>query len=77
MHVASAAHGRTAVASAAGVHPNLAGAADLPFVELSEAVGADADILFSCLPSGRLGPLVEDVAAPAIVDLSDEHRAKR
>jgi len=33
-----------------------------------------ADVCFSCLPSGELGPLVERIAAPIVIDLADSFR---
>lgn len=44
------------------------------FAPPSDAVGAEVDVLFSCLPSGALNEL-GDPAASVVVDLSDDHRA--
>src|SRR3954470_9313850 len=59
-----------------GVHPNLAGVVDLDLVSVEDAVARGADVVFSCLPHGRL----RDVGvpeAPLIVDLSGDHRVER
>ena len=65
----------SAGAPVAEVHPHLTGVADGRFVPLAEAAAADADVCFSCLPSGELAPLVESVSARVVVDLADDHRA--
>ena len=44
-------------------------------MSLAEAAGHPADVCFSCLPSGALTEILDDVAAPIVVDLSDDHRA--
>jgi N-acetyl-gamma-glutamyl-phosphate reductase len=59
----------------AAAHPHLSGATPELFVDLREAAAAEADVCFSCLPSGALGPLVTETRAGIVVDLSDEHRA--
>src|SRR4051812_20543902 len=57
----------------AEVHPHLGPGIDLPLVSLDELASAQPDVLFSCLPSGSLDGT--GVSAPALVDLSDDHRA--
>ncbi len=59
----------TGVASS---HPHLG--AGGTFASPDEAVAAEVDVLFSCLPSGALEELGEP-AASLVVDLSDDHRA--
>jgi N-acetyl-gamma-glutamyl-phosphate reductase len=58
----------------AAVHPHLAGS-DAVFADPREVAGLEADVCFSCLPSGVLEP--DDVAAKVVVDLSDDHRWSR
>jgi N-acetyl-gamma-glutamyl-phosphate reductase len=66
---------RSAGLQAGQVHPHL-NAVELPaLVSLSDAVTADVDVLFSCLPSGALRPHLEDLRAACVVDLSDDFRA--
>lgn len=71
--VAVGAHGRAGDAVAAA-HPQLAGAVAGDLASLPEAAAAEADVCFSCLPGGELGPLLGTVGAPVIVDLADDHR---
>jgi N-acetyl-gamma-glutamyl-phosphate reductase len=70
--VVAGAANRKADRSIAEVHPHLFGR---PFrlSSVTEAVAMDADVVFSCLPSGDLGPIAEDLTG-VVVDLSDEHR---
>jgi N-acetyl-gamma-glutamyl-phosphate reductase len=56
-------------------HPHLAAGAPEAFAGLDEAAAVEADVCFSCLPSGKLAPLLDRVGARVVVDLSDEHRA--
>lgn len=53
-------------------HPHLAEGGT--FASPAEAIAAEVDVLFSCLPSGALEGL-GDPAANVVVDLSDDHRA--
>ncbi|MPZ69288.1 MAG: N-acetyl-gamma-glutamyl-phosphate reductase [Actinobacteria bacterium] len=53
-------------------HPHLG--AGGTFASPDQAVAAEVDVLFSCLPSGALEELGEP-AAHLVVDLSDDHRA--
>lgn len=57
------------------VHPHL-GDGDHSFETSEAAASTDADICFSCMPSGSLAPLLPTIAAPIVVDLSDEHRGE-
>jgi len=57
------------------VHPQLAGAWDGELVAVGDALAEPYDVVFSCLPSGVLSPVVEDAAAEVIVDLADDFRA--
>lgn len=57
------------------VHPNLPDRTNGTLVSLAEAAAHPADVCFSCLPSGTLTEILDDVAAPIVVDLSDDHRA--
>ena len=59
----------------ADVHPNLPDHSSGTFVSLGEAAAQPADVCFSCLPSGALTEILDDVAAPIVIDLSDDHRA--
>jgi N-acetyl-gamma-glutamyl-phosphate reductase len=55
--------------------PHLAGG-DLPaLVPLDEAIEVETDVLFSCLPSGKLAEVTSKVRAEIVVDISDDHRA--
>lgn len=64
---------RAAGRSVADLHPHLPGPSD--FVTLEDAAATEADVCFSCLPSGELSPRLPGVRAARVVDLSDEHRA--
>jgi N-acetyl-gamma-glutamyl-phosphate reductase len=75
LDLVGAAAARSAGRAVADLHPNLAGWGVADLVDTGSAVGRDVDVLFSCLPSGELGPLLDAVAAKIVVDLSDEHRA--
>jgi N-acetyl-gamma-glutamyl-phosphate reductase len=57
------------------VQPHLHGAVG-GLVSLEEGLHADADVCFSCLPSGQLRRVAGDVAARAVVDLSDDFRLR-
>lgn len=80
-----AAHPALAVAAVSGssragaalgaVHPHLAAAPEAVLEEAAAVAAVPADVCFSCLPSGTLERLRETIAAPVIVDLSDEHRS--
>jgi N-acetyl-gamma-glutamyl-phosphate reductase len=59
----------------AGVHPQLAGVADLELVTVETALAVDADVCFSCLPSATLAALAAGEEARLIVDLSADFRA--
>lgn len=56
-------------------HPHLAVAYRMELLPIEQAIAAPVDVLFSCLPSGELGPLLPEVSAGTVIDLSDEHRA--
>lgn len=58
----------------ADVLPNLAGTELPPLVPVEEAVGAETDVLFSCLPSGELTKHLDSIDAALIVDLADDYR---
>jgi N-acetyl-gamma-glutamyl-phosphate reductase len=68
------AHGQ-AGATIGEVHPHLNVGMAATFSTLDEAAADAADVCFSCLPTGVLGPLLPSIAAPVVIDLSDEHRA--
>lgn len=72
--LAAAAAGRHAGAAAADVHPHLFGS-DIPLATIADALAAETDVVFSCLPSGELGGWLPDLEGRVIVDLSDEHRS--
>jgi N-acetyl-gamma-glutamyl-phosphate reductase len=55
--------------------PNLGWSDDRSFATLGDAARDAADVCFSCLPSGALTSVVEQIAAPSIVDLSGDHRS--
>jgi N-acetyl-gamma-glutamyl-phosphate reductase len=59
----------------AEVHPHLAGATGLRVTAAAEALASGPDLIFSCLPSGALGPLLDRPTGATVIDLSDEHRA--
>ena len=54
--------------------PHLTGAGAGELVPVEEAAAAEVDVCFSCLPSGRLGPLLPRVEAGVVVDLADDFR---
>ena len=67
---------RSHAGSAVGdVHPHLRAHLSGTFVTPAEAAAHSADVCFSCLPSGALTEILDDVAAPIVVDLSGDHRA--
>ncbi|MGH2755437.1 MAG: N-acetyl-gamma-glutamyl-phosphate reductase, partial [Actinomycetota bacterium] len=75
LDISAAAAARRSGEAAAAVHPNLLGR-DLPELrDLAEVVATPVDVVFSCLPSGRLRPLLEDLRAEVVIDLSDDHRS--
>ncbi|HVF53792.1 MAG TPA: N-acetyl-gamma-glutamyl-phosphate reductase [Actinomycetota bacterium] len=55
------------------VHPNLLDTSH-ELLPLEDAARHDADVCFSCLPSGILGSVIDTVAAPVIVDVADDYR---
>lgn len=59
----------------AAVHPHLAGHNDDGFGTSTEAVMAEVDVLFSCLPAGSSTALLDDARAACVVDLGDDHRS--
>ena len=54
--------------------PHLVGAVGGALASPEEAAAAEVDVCFSCLPAGRLGPLLDAVRAPVVVDLADDFR---
>jgi N-acetyl-gamma-glutamyl-phosphate reductase len=56
------------------VHPHLLQSDDV-LVSIEEAVAIDADLCFSCLPSGALSSRGASVGARILIDLSDDFRA--
>jgi N-acetyl-gamma-glutamyl-phosphate reductase len=77
MEVVAAGAGTLAGRGVAEALPHLAGVdGDLILVSQEEAASAQADVCFSCLPSGVLDGLSTRVGAETVVDLSDEHRAE-
>ena len=66
---------RSAGREVSEVHPHLIGNGSAELMRTSELLSLEVDLLFSCLPSGELGPLLEGTEQPIVVDLSDEHRA--
>ena len=75
MDVVGASAASKAGGRVASVHPHLIGAADLELRGTSETLSQGADVVFSCLPSGRLREIANDVGASLVVDLSDDFRA--
>lgn len=67
--------GRSAGRVAGHVHPHLTGVELPALASLGDAIGADVDVLFSCLPSGTLRAHLGDLRAAVVVDLSDDFRA--
>lgn len=66
---------RAAGRAAGEVHPHVDGL-DLPAIAtVGPAAATPADVCFSALPSGVLGRIADQVAAPLIIDLADDHRA--
>lgn len=72
--VGSVAAGRSVGVRVGEVHPHLR-RWDARLLSIGDALAADADVVFSCLPSGELGPWLEGLDGPVVIDLSDEHRA--
>ena len=56
------------------VQPQLTGACSLRLDTTADAAAAPADVCFSCLPSGGLGPHLDRVTAPVVIDLADDFR---
>ena len=74
MEVAAASSDRSAGRQVALALPHLAGAAPLELTSLAVAAALEADVCFSCLPSGALGQVLGDIAAEIVIDLSDDFR---
>lgn len=55
------------------VHPHLRDR-ERTFLDVSAAARSAADVCFSCMPSGALKAVIDDIEAPLIIDLSDDHR---
>ncbi len=72
-HVVSAA--TRAGSTVAELHPHLASDGDLKTIPLDEALDAEVDVVFSCLPHGEIASRVSEITAPAVVDLSEDFRA--
>jgi N-acetyl-gamma-glutamyl-phosphate reductase len=66
---------KNAGATVAELHPHLANTGDLKTIPIDEAVEADVDVVFSCLPHGELSSHATRVTAPALVDLSEDFRS--
>ena len=61
--------------SVGAVHPNLTQYADLPLVETTAQVLADADIVFLALPHGQSAALAEQLpAGTVVIDAVADHR---
>ena len=73
--VTAAAGDRRAGESLGEVHPHLAGATELRLTAAADAIASGPDLIFSCLPSGALAPLLDPPTGAIVIDLSDEHRA--
>ena len=77
VEVVAASSDRSAGYPASTALPHLAGSPPLELTSLATAAGVDADVCFSCLPSGALEQVVADIAAETIIDLSDDFRHDR
>ena len=75
LDLVAAAASRSAGRPVAELHPNLSGWGVADLIDTGAALAHDVDVLFSCLPSGELAPLLEGASARVVIDLSDEHRA--
>jgi N-acetyl-gamma-glutamyl-phosphate reductase len=62
-------------AAISSVHPHALGMSEIVFSSPEETAATPADVCFSCMPSGALGPLLDTIDADLIIDLSDEYRA--
>jgi N-acetyl-gamma-glutamyl-phosphate reductase len=72
--VVAAAGERRAGEAVASVQPHLAGIMETELSTVPAALEAGADVVFSCLPAGRLDEYV--VGRPELlIDLADDHRA--
>jgi N-acetyl-gamma-glutamyl-phosphate reductase len=56
------------------VQPHLGAAGNLELLPLDDALATDAELCFSCLPSGSLRGSIETARARIVVDLSDDFR---
>lgn len=77
MAVLAASADARAARPVADVHPHLTGISSITLSPVSDAVAAGAELVFSCLPSGALSAHMDALAEAIVVDLSDEHRARR
>ena len=68
-----AAGGSKAGEPIAATHPHLPDRGER-FGTLDEALAADSDVCFSCLPHGELAPRAGEIGAGLVVDLSRDHR---
>ncbi len=57
------------------LHPHLRDSGDLSLVPAAEVVAVGADVVFSCLPTGALSQMTDDIDAGTVIDLSGDHRA--
>lgn len=66
---------RAAGAPLEAVQPHLAGLDLPPLVRTSEALGSEAEVIFSCLPGDASANAQLDGGGRVVIDLSDAHRA--
>lgn len=59
----------------AAAGPHLAGPDWDVLLPLEDAASAEADVCFSCLPQGALGPLLDGIESEVVIDLADDFRA--
>jgi N-acetyl-gamma-glutamyl-phosphate reductase len=74
MDVVAASAASRAGGHVTSVHPHLIGAADLELGGAEETLAHGADVVFSCLPSGRMRELADGLDVSLVVDLSDDFR---
>lgn len=75
LRVSAVAGGTRAGRAVTEVHPALGpAAADLVLGAASDVAARDADVCFSCLPSGELAGLLGEIEAAVVVDLADGFR---
>lgn len=74
MQVVAAAASSQVGKAVADAYPSLDGYGDMRFIEVEEALGAGADIVFSSLPHNQSTRLFGSAGGPKVVDLAGDFR---